>query len=132
MKHLLLPFILLLTVACCAQIDTSEKEYLFVDPEIPPQFPGGDIALLKFVQSNTVYPAVQMDDTLVEHRVIINFTVTEHGKVSNIVVRRSAGKAFDDEALRIVSLLPDFEPGKQGGKPIKMQYTLPIRFRKRL
>lgn len=129
MRHILLCLFILFSVAANAQVDTSKPIIFGAHPEIPPQFPGGEIALLKFVQENTVYPDVQSYDTLSKHKVVIEFTVSEEGKITDVCVARSAGKTFDDEALRVVSLLPDFKPGKLSGKSVKMRMILPIIFK---
>jgi protein TonB len=133
MKHIALAFLLFFTTACTAQTDTSKHVYTIGGhPEMPAEFPGGEMALLKFIQANTVYPQAQLDDTLIKHRVIVQFTITEQGKVADIVVKRSAGKLFDAEAIRVISLLPDFKPAEQQGKPISVKYSFPFQFIKQL
>ncbi len=129
MRHILLCLFILVSVAANAQVDTSKPIIFGAHPEIPPQFPGGDAAWLKFIQENTVYPQGQLNDTLSKHKVVIEFIVTEEGKITDVCVARSAGKTFDDEELRVVSLLPDFKPGKLSGKPVKTRMILPIVFK---
>jgi TonB family protein len=61
-----------------------------------------------------------------KERVYINFVIEKNGKVSNVTIARGVDKLIDDEAIRVIKLLPKFIPAKQRGKPVRMQYTVPI------
>ena len=93
-----------------------------------PQFPGGEKALYKYVSDNVRFPKVNpIPDKPV--MVVVQFEVSSTGKVQNPRVIRSApDAAFDKEAVRVVSTLPEFIPGKVDGKPVSVQYTLPVKF----
>lgn len=106
---------------------SSLDEEPFVVVEEMPQYPGGDVALLQFVNENTRYPEEAMVKKI-QGRVIIRFAVTKEGKVSNISVIKGVDSLLDAEAVRVVSMLKDFEPGKQGGKAVNVWYMIPVTF----
>lgn len=99
----------------------------FVVVEEMPMFPGGEGALLKFIGTNTIYPETAKAQNL-EGRVIIRFCVTDEGGVSMISVLKGVSPELDKEAVRVVSTLPSFEPGKQSGKAVPVWYMVPITF----
>ena len=104
----------------------SDKEP-FVVVEDMPTFPGGDVALLKYIGMNTHYPESAKQHNI-QGRVIIRFCVTEKGGVGKISVLKGVSPELDEEALRVVKTLPEFKPGKQGGKPVPVWYMVPITF----
>jgi len=106
--------------------DESEIEPFVVVEEMP-AFPGGDQALLKYIGENTNYPQVSKEQNI-QGRVIIRFCVTEKGGISQISVLKRVSPELDKEAMRVVSTLPDFNPGKQGGKAVPVWYMVPITF----
>jgi TonB family protein len=106
--------------------DESETEPFVVVEEMP-AFPGGDGALLKYIGENTIYPEISKAQNI-QGRVIIRFCVTEKGGVSHISVLKGVSPELDAEAMRVVKTLPDFNPGKQGGKPVPVWYMVPITF----
>ena len=106
--------------------DESEAEPYVVVEEMP-AFPGGDVALLKYIMENTIYPEASKAQNI-QGRVIIRFCVTEKGGVSQISVLKGVSPELDAEAIRVVKTLPDFNPGKQGGKPVPVWYMVPITF----
>lgn len=93
-----------------------------------PQFPGGEAKLIQFLIENIIYPEDALKDD-VKGRVLVNFTVDVDGSIKNAQVVKSVSKSLDDEALRVVSILPNFEPGlDENGKPVALVYTLPVNF----
>lgn len=88
-----------------------------------PEFPGGMPALMEFIRKN-----LQHDKAEKNERVIIQIVVDKKGNVTNPVVLRSTNPALDEEALRIVSLMPKWKPGRQSGKPEKVRYAIPVTF----
>ena len=100
---------------------------IFTVVEEMPQFPGGDKAIMEFIYENMVYPQRARELSL-QGRVIVRFAVTAEGKVSNIMVLRGVDKILDDEAIRVIGLLPVWKPGKQGGKPVNVWYNIPVTF----
>lgn len=96
--------------------------------EIKPSYPGGEKALAKFIQDNIVYPQAAIDEG-VEGRVEVMFAVDENGKVyTPVVTGNRAGYGLDEEATRVVSKMPTWNPGQIKGKNVKSYYTLPITF----
>lgn len=110
-----------------AQTDTAkiQESKVFTIVEQMPEFPGGDAALLKFLQNNIQYPSLERDNDI-QGRVIVGFTVFEDGTVGDVNVKRGVSKGLDEEAVRVVKKLPNFKPGKQQGKPVNVYYSLPI------
>ncbi len=106
---------------------TSNGEVPFVVVEEMPMFPGGDSALLAYICKNTKYPEAAKEKGI-EGRVIVRFCVTAVGGVDQISVLRGVSPELDKEAIRVVSSLPAFKPGKQGGKPVPVWYMVPITF----
>lgn len=94
---------------------------LVVEPM--PEFRGGHVGLLKFFHDNVRYPA-----TSAEGKVFISFRVTETGQVRNARVVRSAHPLLDAEALRVVRLMPAWQPGRQQNRPVEVSYTFPVTF----
>jgi periplasmic protein TonB len=99
----------------------------FVIVEQMPMFPGGDVALLKYIGENTQYPVAAKEQNI-QGRVIVRFCVTAKGGVGQISVLKGVDPELDAEALRVVETLPEFNPGKQGGKPVPVWYMVPISF----
>jgi len=99
----------------------------FVVVEEMPMFPGGDVELLKFIAEHTQYPEVAKENNI-QGRVIVRFCVTSKGGVSQVSVLKGVDPELDKEAMRVVSTLPAFKPGKQGGKPVPVWYMVPITF----
>lgn len=102
-----------------------DKVFTFV--EQPAVFPGGDAALKQFLKANLNYPEAAGKNTN-QALVVMQFEVDTKGRVSNPKVVKSLGKAFDEEAIRVVRLMPTFTPAKQNGRLVNFRYTLPIRF----
>jgi protein TonB len=100
--------------------------YQFV--EQMPQFPGGDQAMMEYLKKNLRYPTVARENG-VEGRVIVRFVVNEDGKVSDVVIMRDIGSGCGQEAVRVVSMMPKWIPGKQNGRAVKTFFTLPVTFR---
>lgn len=105
--------------------EAPEKVYTVV--EQMPQFPGGESALLSYINSHIKYPAAAADEG-VQGKVTLKFVVLENGQVGEVKVAKSLHSLCDAEAVRVVKSLPRFVPGKQQGKAVKCWYTLPVRF----
>ena len=88
-----------------------------------PEFLGGMSALMEFIRKN-----LRHDKAEKRERVIIQIVVDKKGNATNPVVLRSTNPALDEEALRIVSLMPKWKPGRQSGKPEKVRYAIPVTF----
>ncbi len=95
--------------------------------EIMPKFPGGEEALMKFLNKHTVFPDMEREMG-VGGKVVSEFTVNEDGKVSDIKILRSPSKGFDKEVVRVIKLMPPFSPGMQQGRAVKVRFVLPFTF----
>ena len=93
-----------------------------------PAFPGGDAALAKFLGSKLNYPAAALDRQL-SGKVYITLTVDPEGHLHDPRVVRGLGYGLDEEALRLVRLMPWWTPGKIHGQPVWVTLTMPIGFR---
>ena len=93
--------------------------------EIVPEFPGGDAALDKFIKDNINYDTT----TMIAGKVFVRFVVDTDGSVKNVSIARSLSPANDAEAIRVVSMLPNFKPSYESGKARKSPMTIPIVFK---
>jgi len=103
-----------------------DEPYFAVDEM--PVFPGGDVALMKFIATNMQYPEGAKENNI-EGKVIIRFCVTAEGGINQITVIKSVDPELDSEAMRVVKKLPVFKPGKKGGVPVPVWYMVPITFK---
>ena len=106
----------------------AEEIVIYGSVEQMPQFPGGEAALMKYINSHIQYPAKALKNR-VGGRVIVQFVVDKVGEVGEVKVVRSLDKELDKEAIRLVKSLPKFTPGRQNGKAVSVWYTLPVTFK---
>ena len=92
-----------------------------------PQYPGGPQALFEFLSNNVKYPE-EAEKAGIQGRVIATFVVETDGSVSNAKVVKSVDPLLDAEALRVISAMPKWKPGKQNGKVVRVRYTVPLSF----
>ncbi|KAF5038414.1 hypothetical protein DSECCO2_554550 [anaerobic digester metagenome] len=97
--------------------------------EVAPEFPGGTVALMKFIRKNTRYPKEAKKNNI-KGTVYASFVINETGKVSNAKILKGLGYGCDEEALRIIGLMPNWIPAQTKGKPVQVEFNLPIRFGK--
>lgn len=103
----------------------EEKVYAFV--EEMPQYPGGVDALKKYIAQNIRYPENAREQNI-SGTVYISYVVNERGEVTRVKVWRGLNEFLDAEAVRVVSSVKGYTPGRQNGKPVSVQMTLPVRF----
>ncbi|MBT9393828.1 energy transducer TonB [Hymenobacter sp. NST-14] len=96
--------------------------------EQPPAFPGGPAAFQKFMSKELHYPDEALRRGL-SGRVYVRFLVTEAGHIQDAEVVKGLGGGLDEEALRLVRIMPWWTPARIGGQPVRFSYTLPIIFR---
>jgi protein TonB len=106
----------------------EEVDEVFTVVEDQPEFPGGMEAFYKFVGEELKYPS-QARRLGIEGRVFVQFVVDKTGEVTNVTLVRGIGAGCDEEAVRVMKLIPNFKPGKQRGKPVKVQMIVPIYFK---
>ncbi|MCB0770977.1 MAG: energy transducer TonB [Flavobacteriales bacterium] len=107
--------------------EVVEEEQIFTIVEDMPSFPGGEAELFKYLGKSIKYPQMAQDASI-SGVVYVTFVVGKDGKISDAKVLRGIGGGCDEEALRVVRAMPTWKPGKQRGKPVTVQYNLPIRF----
>lgn len=96
--------------------------------EVMPEFPGGMPALSQYVTGELRYPK-EARQRNIEGLVLVGFVVERDGSISQSNVLRGIGGGCDEEALRVVARMPAWKPGQQGGTPVRVRYTLPLRFK---
>ncbi|MBP5210723.1 MAG: M56 family metallopeptidase [Bacteroidales bacterium] len=92
-----------------------------------PQYPGGPQALFKFLGENVHYPA-EAEKAGIQGRVIATFVVEKDGSISQPTIVKSVDPLLDAEAIRVISAMPNWKPGKQNGKVVRVKYTVPLSF----
>lgn len=107
-------------------VQKTEKVYDVA--EVPPSFPGGPGAMLSWISSHIQYPAIAKENNI-SGRVVVQLIVEKDGSVSNVNVVRSVDPSLDNEAVRVISSMPKWTPGKHKGSPVRVKYTLPVAFK---
>ena len=108
--------------------EVSDEVFQFAVIEDKPEFPGGMAKLMQYLGKNTKFPQVAKENG-VQGRVFIQFVINKVGKVTNVEVVRGVDPYLDKEALRVVKAMPNWKPGKQKGKAVKVSYIVPINFK---
>lgn len=108
--------------------DTQGKQYTYTKSDETPVFPGGDAALMRFLQQNIVYPKYERNHNI-EGKVLVRFVVEQDGSINDVQVIRSVSKGLDNEAVKVVKMIPRFSPGYYLGQPVRVFYNLPIIYR---
>jgi TonB family protein len=109
------------------EVAPSDSAEVFNAVENVAEFPGGLEAFGKFLTSNLKYPAAAREQKI-QGRVIITFIVEKDGSLSNKKIVRGITDDLNNEALRVISLSPKWKPGIQNGRPVRVQYSVPISF----
>ena len=107
--------------------ETVEEEEIFVFVEEYPSYPGGEEALYKYLGENIQYPDVARDNGITG-TVVIRFVVEKDGSITKAAIAREIGGGCGKEALRVVNAMPKWKPGKQSGKAVRTEFTLPVQF----
>lgn len=128
--------IILMAIAACMmtigaqaqqQKGNTEPQGVFDVVEDMPQYPGGMQALFSYLQENITYPK-DAQEKKISGRVLVTFIVEKDGSISSVETVKSVFPSLDEEAVRIVKGMPNWKPGKQNGKVVRVKYTLPISF----
>lgn len=115
-----------MTDVVATESNPEEEIYVFVSEY--PEFPGGEEALNKYIEDNLRYPEKAREECI-SGTVVIRFVVEKDGSVSNVGILREIGGGCGAEGKRIVEGMPKWKPGRQSGKPVRTEFTLPIQFR---
>ena len=133
MKKLAFLLLLFINLALYSQDEKSLKkdsnDVVFACPiEIMAQYQEGNAALMKFISDNLIWPEI-LNGSCIEGRVIVKFVVTETGELTDIKVVRSLEKHLDEEAVRVIKLMPKWIPAEINGRKISSYYTVPVLFK---
>lgn len=135
MKKFLFAILILLTISIndyAQNIDTTDttkedNEPIFTTVEEPAQYPGGDEALKKFIDENIKYPTQAIQENI-SGTVFVQIIIEKDGSISDVKVLRGIGGGCDEEAVRVISKMPNWIPAKQKGIPVRSFYIIPIIF----
>jgi TonB family protein len=112
---------------CYITLSDKSEDNVFVIVDEMPAFPGGSDSCEKFIKDNLQYPLIAVQNKI-EGTVYIGFVIAPDGTITKISILRGIGSGCDEEALRIVKLMPKWMPGKNNGKTVWIQYNLPVKF----
>ena len=107
---------------------TEDKDSVYNQPEVMPEFPGGMDAMMKYLSENIKYPE-QAKEKNTQGRVLVTFVVEKNGSISNVKVVKGIGNGCDEEAVRVISAMPKWKPGMQNGKKVRVSFAIPISFK---
>jgi len=121
-------------------LDPQEYEVVMVEPEPEPdetihvaveenpEFPGGTAALMEYLRKNIKYPAICRENNI-QGRVLVSFVVNKDGSIVDVEVVRGVNPSLDKEAVRVISQMPNWTPGRQLGRAVRVRYSVPVSFR---
>ena len=129
MRTLILLSLLLISKIGYAQLPPTDTTEVFTIVEQLPSFPGGESAMMEFVYKNIHYPQHEMESGI-QGTVFLQFVINREGHIENVKVLKGipGGPGCDNEAVRVIKQMPQWIPGKQGGKAVSVAYNLPVRF----
>jgi len=113
-------------IASTEEEEVAEAE-IFTVVEESPSFPGGDEARIRFLTENIKYPQIARESSI-QGTVYVTFVVEKNGNVTDVRILRGIGGGCDEEAVRVIKAMPKWNPGKQRGKPVRVQFNMPIKF----
>lgn len=106
---------------------TDEESAVFTVVEEMPEYPGGTDAFIQYLSENIKYPETARKNKITG-KAYITFIIEKDGEVTNVQLLRGFNDECDKEALRVVREMPNWKPGKQRGKAVRVQYNVPIKF----
>lgn len=127
MRRLLILLMLFAAYGAKGQ-DTTVKKETFQYVEQMPEYPGGTTSMEAYIKQNLKYPEVAIRKGTCG-KVYIKFVVDVDGAITDVAVVRGIGNECDEEALRVVKEMPQWNPGKQRGKPVRVALTIPVNFK---
>ncbi len=132
MKFKLLFLCTLLFNVLSAQTDPpkapEDKTFEMFDLEKEPTFPGGESAMMQYLGSNIQYPALARENGI-QGTVVLTFVIDKVGSVTDVNIVKDIGGGCGKESVRVVEAMPKWTPGEANGHPVKVRYTLPLRFK---
>ncbi len=117
----------LVTANAQKTVVSQSSQSVYDEVEVMPEFPGGMQAMIEYLNTNIKYPkdAIKQE---VGGRVMVMFVVETDGSLSNVRVARKVFPSLDAEAVRVVKTMPKWKPGKEKGRPVRVNFTMPIVF----
>jgi protein TonB len=124
--------VLFLSVLSYLQLNAQSKRFekdttIYTTVEVQPSFPGGVDSLKAYVIRNAIYPEVYRKSKY-EEKVFVSFVVEKDGTISNVELIQGGFAKFEKQALDLVATMPRWNPGTQNGEPVRVYFTLPIKF----
>lgn len=110
-----------------AKVQKTDDNKVVLVEEMP-MFPGGEKAMLAWISDNLKYPGEAIRNKIAG-LVYVNFVVSSSGKLKNVLIKNSVNPLLDAEAIRVIKNMPDWNPGKQNGKAVDVDYTVPVSFK---
>lgn len=126
-------FALFITITCMfantafSQGVSHDENMVYTKVDKMPEFPGGQVALVKYLSKNIKYPSKYKKEK-VNGRVFVSFVIDKTGKVTQTKIVKSLNEECDKEALRVISLMPNWLPGEKDGNKVNVQFGLPVNF----
>ncbi len=117
----------LMTASAQKTIVSQSNQNVYDAVEQMPEFPGGMPAMMEFLQTNIKYPKDAIKQN-VGGRVMVMFVVEPDGSLSNVRVARKVFPSLDAEAVRVVKAMPKWKPGKEKGRAVRVNFTMPVVF----
>ncbi|NQT76295.1 MAG: energy transducer TonB, partial [Bacteroidetes bacterium] len=109
------------------QAQEDEKKIIFTVVEVMPEYPGGVNEMMKFLANNIKYPTNAKENNI-SGKVFVTFVIEKNGLITNVNILRGIGGGCDEEAIRVIKLMPKWKPGTQRGQAVRVQYNVPIKF----
>jgi protein TonB len=109
-------------------IEDPETKPAEIIVEEMPEFPGGDTERLKFLAANIQYP-IQATENGIQGIVYFQFIVDSKGHITDVKILRGIGGGCDEEALRVIKMMPQWKPGRQNGRTVRVLYNMPVSFK---
>ena|GEM_PF-53796 len=109
------------------KVEVQDDE-IYTQPDSMPEFPGGLQALIRYVYNAIIYPE-EARKLRIQGRVISSFIINANGSISEVKIEQGVNPLLDEEAIRVLNTMPDWKPGKQAGRSVRVKYILPISFR---
>lgn len=114
------------------QLDSpvANEDEVYTTADVMPQFPGGNSALVDWLKNNVRYPAQALEEHL-QGCVIVCFIIEKDGSITNVHTYKNYAPPLEKEAVRVVKSMPNWIPGRDKGKKVRVKYNIPIMFRNR-
>lgn len=118
----------LTTVSAQKTVVAKKNQQVFDVVEQMPEYPGGMAAMVEYLSANVKYPA-DAEKKKVEGKVFVTFVVDTDGSITDVTLMKKVFPSLDAEAMRVISAMPKWVPGKQRGQVVRVRFTVPIMFR---